>query len=194
MSAMSADRTLPTPPRTPAKVRPSAWWFALGGGLLAAAVASGIALFAWTLSGFLSTDASVPADGAPHRVAVEHDDDLMLWADETTVAPACTVIDLATGTTVAQREPAGEFRRQVGGDGDWLGVAVVDGGVEDLEVTCEQLSTPPSAVEIGPVPSLGSFGLGLAATIVVPLVLGGLGLVVLLVTGILWSTRATTRR
>jgi hypothetical protein len=194
MSAMSADPSLPTPPRTPTRVRPSAWWFALGGGLLVAAVVSGFALFAWTLSGFLSTDSSVPVDGAPHPVAVEHDDDLMLWADETVVTPTCTVVDVATGTTLPQRRPTGEFRRSVDGEGDWLGVAVVDGGVNELQVTCEQPSTPVATVEIGPVPHLGSFGLGLAATIVVPLLLGGLGLLVLLVTGILWSTRATTRR
>lgn len=191
MSAMSADPTLPTPPRAPTRVRPSAWWFALGGGLLAAAVASGIALFAWTLSGFLTVDVTVRGDGEPHRVQVPTGGDRMVWTWEGRFDlddPPCTIVDTATGTEVELRSPSGEFRRQDGG-GDWTGVARFDPGSGSLEITCAY-----DGVQIGPTPNLGSFGLGLAATIVVPLVLGGLGLIVLLATGILWSTRATTRR
>lgn len=190
---MLGPMSAPLPPPVPAKVRPSGWWFALGGGLLVAAVASGIGLFVWTLSSFLGVDASVSADGDPHQVTIDHDGDLMLWVAETVVPPECRVVDTATGTELQQRDPTGEFRREVPGEGDWIGFAVVPGAVE-VEVTCSRLGTPSEQVEIGPAPSLGSFGLGLLLTIAVPLVLGGLGLVVLLVTGILWSTRATTRR
>lgn len=177
----------------PSKIRPSWWWFVLGGGLLVAALVSAVALFVWTLSGFLGTDVSVPADGRPHQVQVPTDGERMAWSGESRFDlgdPPCAIVDTATGTEVALRSPGGDFRRQDGG-GDRVGVARFDPGSGSLTITCAAAS---GALEIGPAPSLGSFGLGLAATIVVPLVLGGLGLVVLLVTGILWSSRATTRR
>ncbi|WP_244932258.1 hypothetical protein [Nocardioides sp. W7] len=190
---MSAAPTPSTPPSTPARARPSGWWFALGGGLLVAAVASGIALFVWTLSGFLDTDVTVLADGEAQQVQVPTDGDRMAWTWESRFDlddPPCTIVDTATGAEVALRSPGGEFRRRDGG-GDWTGVARFDPGSGSLVVTC---ASAAGGLQLGPAPSLGSFGLSLVATIVVPLVLGGLGLVVLLVTGILWSTRATTRR
>lgn len=180
----------------PTKVRPSWWWFVLGGGLLLAAVASGIALFVWTLSSFLSTDGTVPLDGRAHVLEVDHHDDLMLWSDDGAVTPSCVVRDAGTGTELAQRSPTGSFSKS-SGSGSWEGFAIVDGGAGQVEITCAgdpTASTSSTSIEIGPAPSLGSFGLGLAATILVPLLLGGLGIVVLLVTGILWSTRAATRR
>ncbi|SDC65593.1 hypothetical protein SAMN05421872_103214 [Nocardioides lianchengensis] len=190
MPAMTAS---PPPPITP-KVRPSWWWFVLGGGLLVAAVISGIGLFVWTLSGFMSTDVTLDADGTSHAVEVGTDGDRMLWFDERYDDPTCRIVDTATGDPVAGlRSPTGDFRRSTGGE-EWVGAALFEPGSGRLDVTCTGSGTVPVQVEIGPAPSLGSFGLGLVLTIAVPLVLGGLGLVVLLVTGILWSTRATTRR
>lgn len=193
---MLRDMTPVTPAPAPAKVRPSWWWFVLGGGLLVAAVASGIGLFIWTLTSFLSTDGSVPVDGQAHVVEIDHEDDLMLWADELGTAPSCQVRDAAGGTELALRSPSGTFTRS-GGSGSWRAFAVVDGGAERVEVTCAgdpTASMTSTAVEIGPAPSLGSFGLGLLLTIGVPLLLGGTGIVIVIVTGVLWSTRAATRR
>jgi hypothetical protein len=184
----------PAAPAPPEKVRPSWWWFVLGGGLLVAAVASGIGLFVWTLSSFLATDVSVPADGAAHTVDVGTDGDRMLWFDERYDEPTCSLADAGTREPVAGlRGPSGEFRRSTGGE-SWHGAYVFEPGSGRVEVTCTAVETAPVEVEIGPAPSLGSFGIGLLLTIVVPLVLGGAGLVVLLVTGILWSSRRTTRR
>lgn len=175
----------------PEKVRPSWGWFVLGGGLLVAAVVSAIVLFVWTLSSFLATDVTVPADGAPHEVGVPADGDRMLWYDEDATATSCEVVDRATGRPILLETVSGSLTRD-DGDGGRVGSWRFDPGSGDLTVTCT--SPVGTEVEIGPAPSLGSFGLGLLLTIAVPLVLGGLGLVVLLVTGILWSTRATTRR
>jgi hypothetical protein len=179
---------------TPAstKARPSWGWFVLGGALLVAAVASGIGLFVWTLAGFVATDATVPADGAPHEVAVPTDGDRMLWYDEGAPGTDCTVVDRRTGEPVRLDTVAGRFTRDDGGGGR-VGARRLDPGSGELTITCAAAGGDTD-VEIGPAPSLGGFGLGLLLTIAVPLVLGGLGLVVLLVTGILWSTRATTRR
>ena len=184
MTAMSAP--------VPEKVRPSWWWFVLGGGLLVAAAASGVGLFVWTLSGFLSTEATVAADGGAQVVEVGTDGERMLWVDERYAEPDCSLVDTATGEPVSDlRETTGDFRRSSGA-AEWYGAYVFEPGSGRIEVTC--VGADEVEVQIGPAPSLGGFGLGVLLTIAVPLVLGGLGLVVLLVTGILWSTRATTRR
>lgn len=176
----------------PTKVRPSWWWFVLGGGLLVAAVASGIGLFVWTLGGFLATDATVPVDERPHVVEVGTDGDRIIWTDATDGRVSCVVVDRVSGGRVRDEYVDTDLRRD-DGSGERVGRWRFDPGSGDLEVTC--VSTPGAAdVEIGPAPSLESFGLGILLTIGVPLLLGGLGVVVLLVTGILWSTRATTRR
>jgi hypothetical protein len=188
MAAMSTPRA--------EKVRPSWGWFVLGGGLLVAAVASGIGLFVWTLSGFLDTDGRVPLDGEAHVVEIDHDDDLLLWAEVGTGRPTCEVRDTTTDELLDQRSPGAQVDRQ-DGSGSWQGYAVVGGGAARVTVTCAgdpTPSMPATAIEVGPQPSLGGFGLGLAAAILVPLLLGGLGLVVLLVTGLLWSSRSATRR
>jgi hypothetical protein len=189
----------PTPPTpAPAKVRPSWGWFVLGGGLLVAAVASGIGLFVWTLSSFLATDGSLPVDGQAHVVEVDHDDDVMLWTDALVHPPTCEARDADTGDSLTQTSPTGSFSfSRSTGDREWEGFSIVAGGADRVEITCTGQLTPAMAserVEVGPAPSIGGFGLGILLTIGVPLLLGGTGIVVLIVTGVLWSTRATTRR
>ena len=183
-------------PARPPKPRPSAWWFAVGIALILSAVAAGIGLFVWTLSAFLQTDVQVVRDGEPHAVEVSTDGDRMLWAyiDETT--PTCRVVDQVTGEDIELRRPGGDFRREDGGTaGGWLGIWRFDPGSGDLEITCSSIdSNPPSTVEIGPAPRIGSFVVGILATILVPLALGLAGLIVLLVTGILWSLRPAQPR
>ncbi|MCD4524775.1 hypothetical protein [Nocardioides sp. cx-173] len=172
------------PPAAP-RTRPSAWWFAVGGALVLAAVGAGTALFVWTLSGFLETDATVRADGQPHRISVPTDQDRMLWFDDTVTYPDCRVVDARTEEEIPLRSVSGDFRREVG-SADWLGVHLVDPGSGDLEVTC-QGAHEGAVVEIGPAPAVDSFVFGLLATVFVPLLLGGAGLVVLIVTGVLFA-------
>ncbi|CAI9419054.1 hypothetical protein [Nocardioides sp. T2.26MG-1] len=179
----------PVPPR-PAKPRPSAWWFGLGIALILSAVAAGVGLFVWTLSAFLQTDVEVVRDGEAHAVEVSTDGDLMLWSYDFESRPSCSVVDRATGDEIELRRPGGEFRRDSGTAGDWVGTWRFDPGSGDLEVSCTATdSSPLSTVEIGPAPRIGSFVVGILATIVVPLLLFLAGVAVLLVTGILWSVR-----
>jgi hypothetical protein len=176
----------PVPPRKP---RPSGWWFALGGTLIVAAVAAGIGLFVWTLSGFLHTDVSFRADGQPHRVSVGTDGDRMLWFDETTTLPHdCVVVDTATGDEVRLESVTGEYRRPNATMGDWIGARRFDPGSGELEVSCTSRHDS-ATVEIGKAPQIASFVGGILSAILVPLVLGGTGFVVILVTGILFATR-----
>jgi len=180
----------PLAPRPPAKPRPSAWWFGVGIALILSAVAAGIGLFVWTLSAFLETDVEVVRDGEPHAVELSSGDDQMLWTYDFESQPSCRVVDRVSGEEIELRRPGGEFRRNAGTAGDWVGTWRFDPGSGDVEVTCSaDSSRPPSTVEIGPAPRISSFVVGILATILVPLALGLAGLIVLLVTGILWSLR-----
>ncbi|WP_182526185.1 hypothetical protein [Nocardioides dongkuii] len=172
--------------------RPSSWWFVLGGGLLVAAAATGVALFVGTLGGFLAVDATVPVDGDPHRVEVGTDGDRLLWVEGP--APDCTVVDAETGTAIALDRVGASYRREVNGV-ERTGRARFDPGSGELEVTCTGAPGMASTeVEIGPTPRVGNLAGGIVATILVPLLLAGLGLAVLLAAGLVWSARATTRR
>jgi hypothetical protein len=176
----------PTPPYGPAPVarrrRPSAWWFVVGGALVVAAIVAGVSLFVWTLGGFLDSDATVPADGQAATVRLDGDERRMLWTNDA-YAQRCEVVDPATGDAVPTRPVTGNFTRSEGDD-DWTGRATFDPGSGTVEVTC----TGDGTVIVGPAPAIDSFVLGLLATIFVPLLLGGGGLVVLIVTGVLFAT------
>jgi hypothetical protein len=178
------------PALPPRRRRPSGWWFVLGGGLVIAAVAAGIGLFVWTLAGFLETDATVQADGQPHRVSVGTAGDRMLWFDESTAQPhECRVIDTASGEELPLEPVTGDYRRSNGTMGDWIGVRRFDPRSGELEVTCTGTYNQ-ATVEIGKAPQIASFVGGMLAAILVPLVLGGAGLLVLIVTGVLFATGA----
>ncbi len=162
--------------------RPSTWWFVVGAALLVAAVVAGVSLFVWTLGGFLDSDATVRADGRTATVSLEGDERRMLWTDDA-YAQECEVVDPETGDAVPTRPVTGNFTRSEGGD-DWTGQATFDAGSGTVEVTC----TGDGTVIVGPAPAIDSFVLGLLATIFVPLFLGGGGLVVLIVTTVLFAS------
>jgi hypothetical protein len=170
------------PPRAPRK-RPSAWWFGLGIGLLVAAAVAGVGLFVWTLHGFLDTDARIHADGRVHRVSVGTGDQLMAWVEDGT-GDSCSILDTETGEPVPRQSTGGSYTRSDSG-GDWHGAFRFDPGSGELEITCDGQGT----VLLGAAPRFGSFFLSILATILVPGFLGLAGVVVLIVTGILWSTR-----
>ena len=174
------------PPR-PIKYRPSWAWFVVGGGLIVAAIVVAVALFAWALSGFLDTDATVRADGRAHAVDVGTDGDRMLWLDDAT--QTCTITDAESGDEITQRPVSGSFDRS-DSNGDLQGLAKFDPGSGHLSVTCDSAGLGRTeSVLIGPMPEVGSFVVGILLGILVPGALGLAGAVVLLVTGILFATR-----
>lgn len=175
--------TAPMPGPLPQKYRPSAGWFGLGIGLIVAAVVAAIALFAWTLSSFLDTQARLLADGQAHVVSVEEDSELMLWGDQAG-GQSCTIIDSATGEEVDRRSTGGSFQRS-DGNGDFEGLWRFGTGSGELQVTCQG----GGPLLLGATPAFGSFVLGILLTFVVPGVLGLAGVITLIVTGILWSVR-----
>lgn len=180
----------PVPPGAAVARRPSGWWFALGAVLVLAGLVTAGVLLVGTLRGFLTTDVSVPVDGRAHRVEVATDGDRLLWVDEAAAAPTCRVVDTATGEKVELRGPGAELRRRHGSGDDQIGARRFAPGSGRLEVTCTGAASRSSAlVEIGPAPDLPAFAGSILAAILVPLLLGGAGLSVLLVTGILFATR-----
>jgi hypothetical protein len=174
----------PGQPPLPPKKRPSGWWFVVGGALIVAAVVAAVGLFIWTLSGFLDTDASIDADGDSHRVSTGTDGERMLWLEDS-FGQECTIVDLRSGEEVPLHRVSAEYNRS-DPSGDWSGFARFDPGSGDLEVTC---TASDGVVLIGPAPRIGSFVVGILATIFVPLFLGLLGLAILIVTGILFVSR-----
>ena len=83
----------------------------------------------------------------------------------------------------------GEFRRS-DGNGDFEGFLSFDPGSGDLQITCDQTDGgPPGSVLVSAKPRLGSIVVGLLLAVGVPGLLGLVGLVVILVNGVLWSTR-----
>lgn len=172
-------------PARPPKARPSAVWFAVGGLLLVAAVVVGVVLFVRIFDqGFLTVEATVPADGAAHDVTVGTDGDRFLWEPEAGSAD-CTVVDRGTGGPVSLQPVAGDFTREYD-DGAWRAGATFDPGSGRLSVSC---SADEGPAQIGPALDVGGFVSSVIVAIAVPLLLGGLGLAVLIGTGLLWVAR-----
>ena len=174
----------PPPPPLPAaaEARPSGWWFVVGGGLMLVGLAVGVTAFVLLFRGIMTTDASVPVDGDSHRVSVPTDGDRMIWADTRAQRPQCKVTDRESGQEIPLEPTSGNFERN-----EQTAVRSFDSGSGDLDVTCE--GDPATAVEIGPAPGIPSFVGGILAAVLAPLLLGGAGFVIVLVTGVLWSTR-----
>lgn len=169
----------------PSRPRPSAAWFAVGALLVVAGAVAGVVLFVRIFSsGFLDVEATVPADGDTHRVTVDTDGDRFLWEPQHGRAD-CVVRDDTTGAVVELEPVDGTFTRSVNADA-WQAVARFDPGSGSLAVTCSDDEGP---AQIGPALVVEDFVVGIVLAIVVPLLLGGLGLAVLIVTGILWVTR-----
>ncbi len=177
----------PAYPRPPQKYRPSAWWFVLGIGLVVMGIGIAVGIFIWLLAAFLHFDATIDADGQPRNVTVGTDRDRMLWMDSG--SQRCRVVDLDTGQPIPLRPVDGDFSRS-DGNGDFEGLLRFDPRSGHLQITCVQTDgSAPGTVLIGPVPRIGSLVAGVLLVIFVPAVLGLAGLIVIIVTGVLWSSR-----
>lgn len=179
-------------PGKPQKYRPSWWWFVVGGALIVLAGVTFVGFFVWALSGFLRSDALVPADGRAHTVSVGTDGDRMLWLDDD--SQTCQIEDLESGQPIQLRTVTGSYERS-DSSGDFDGLYRFDPGSGRLSVTCAAAMPGQSdSVLIGPMPRIGNFVVLLLLAILLPGLLGLAGLVVLLVTGILFTTRPARPR
>lgn len=164
----------------PRRLRPRARWFVIGGVLLVLApVVFGVGLFL-TLRPLAQEDAVVRADGQPHLVELPAREERALFVDRPVVGTACQVVDGA-GNQVDLRPVGGDFTFN-----EWTATDRFDTADGDLTITC----TGDGRVRVGALPSIGGFAGGLAVAILAPLLLGLTGLVMLVVTGILYATGA----
>ncbi|WP_460840136.1 hypothetical protein [Nocardioides marmoraquaticus] len=169
----------------PAKPRPRRRWFVVGALLLLAAVVTfGVGL-ATTIGGATQTDAVVDATSGAVEVGVEVGAERMLYVPESLPPPACRLTD-AEGRDLPLRSSA--LSTTVTADGrTWLGVGTFTSTTPEVSVDC-QGSAEGIPVRIG-APLGGGFVAGLLLTILGPMVLGLAGLVVLVVTTVLWFSR-----
>ncbi len=160
-------------------------WFVVGGGLLVLApIVFGAALFL-TLRPLAQEDAVLAADGSPHQVELPRGEERGLFAED--LATSCVVVD-GSGAAVDLRPTGGDFTWN-----EWTAVGRFSTADGDLTFTCTGASAA-SQVRIGELPSTGGLLGGIAATILLPLLLGLTGLVVLIVTAVLWATGAPRDR
>lgn len=173
-------------PARPPKGRPSAVWFVVGGLLVVAGIVAGIVLFLRVFdSNFLDVEATIPPDGVPHEVTLDTDGDRYLWEPQYGDAD-CTLTDRDTGATITLAPVNGTVTRSYNGNA-WRAVGSFDPGSGRLSASCSPEAGP---AQIGPSLDVGDFVGRLLLAILVPLLLGGLGLAVLIGTGVLWATRA----
>lgn len=170
----------------PPKGRPSRVWFLVGGLLVVAGIVAGIVLFTRIFtSEFLSVEATIQPTGAPHLVTVDTDGDRFLWEPQYGEAD-CTVRDAESGGAITLVPVDGSFTRSVNADA-WQAVSTFDPGSGHLSVTCSPEAGP---AQIGPALEVEAFVLKLLTAILVPLLLGGLGLAVLIAVTIMYVTRS----
>ena len=152
--------------------------------MILAGVAVGVTVLVLTIKGFTETDATVPADGQPHQVSVDTNEERMVWIHDAE-PPSCTIVDTETGDEVSYTgAPDATYTKSSGG-GEWLGDRTFDPGSGELEVTCSEAGGP---IQIGPAPDFGNFFGGLALGIFLPFFLGGIGFLLLIVLGVLFAT------
>lgn len=170
------------PPRPPRRRRPSAWWFALGAALLVLTpIVFGVSLFL-TLRPLAQQDGVLPADGSPHQVSVPAGEDRALFTDGPSASEgSCQVLD-GSGQPLDLRPVQGDFTYH-----QWQATERFNTGDGDLTLTCTSAASQ-SNVRVAQLPSTRGFVSGLLVGVLVPLLLGGLGLLCLLITTILFAT------
>jgi hypothetical protein len=168
------------------KYRPRARWFVVGVVLLVLAgvvFAGGLFL---VLRPLTQEDGVVAAGDGPVTVAVPGGEERAIY---TRVGEPvdCTVTD-ADGKDRELRAVSGEFTYN-----EWTAQQRFDTGAGDVSLECTS-SVEGAEARVAQVPSTGGFVVGLLVTILGPLTLGLTGLVVLVVTGILYAVRPARPR
>jgi hypothetical protein len=147
--------------------------------IVVAGVLFGITVFHFART-IAHTDAVFPASGV-HAVTLPAHERRGLYVVEGDPVPQCRVVD-GTGSPLFFERLNGDFTYD-----RWVAVRSFDTGDGRLTFTCTQ--SFGQEIRIAKIPSARDFArLGILG-ILLPLGTGGLGLAVLIVTGILWYTR-----
>ena len=165
----------------PKKPRPRALWFVVGGVLLVLAPLVFVGALFSVLRPLTQEDAVFVADGQAHTVDLPAGEERALFYEDLSDA-SCTGVG-ANGDPIDLRPITGEFTYN-----EWTAVGRFDTGDGAVTFTC-QSAEGDEEVRIAQLPSTGTFIAGLLVGLIVPLVLGLIGIVILIVTGVLWATR-----
>lgn len=165
----------------PTRYRPKPRWWVIGGALLVLAPIVLVASIFTVLAPLFQEDAVLPADGRPHQVSVAAGEERTLFTPQGSSA-TCSVAD-GSGADLRLSRVNGEFTVN-----EWVAVASFDTGDGDLTVTCDG-GGMTGEVRVGSLPEGSTFVVGLLVGILVPIALGGAGLVVLIVTAVLYAGR-----
>lgn len=174
----------PPPPAAPQprRKRPRTVWFFIGGTLLVLAPVIFVGALFTVLRPLTQEDAVFTVGDSPVQVDLTAGEERALFTD-TGVSADCSAVD-GSGEDVEFRPVTGEFTFN-----EWTAVARFDTGDGDVTFTCAGPDAG-SELRIARLPSTGGFVTGLVIGVVAPLVLGGMGMLVLIVTAVLYATGA----
>ena len=167
---------------SPRRKRPRAVWFFIGGALLVLAPIIFVGALFTVLRPLTQEDAVFAARDSPVRLGLTAGKERALFTDSG-VSMDCSAVD-GSGEAVEFRPVTGEFTFN-----EWTAVSRFETGDGDMTFTCAGLN-PDSRLRIAQLPSTGGFVAGIVIGVVAPLVLGGIGLLMLIVTTILYTTGA----
>ena len=177
----------PPPPSyaAPSRPRPRRAWFAVGGARLVLAAVVFVVGLVTTVGRGTDTDvvALLRGPGQPVGAGVPVGEERMLFVPRGEPLPQCRVTDAEGREVPVRPTTVGTTVTTMGRT--WTGVSTFTSPTAEIQVAC---STPVAQLRIGS-PLGAGFAVGLLVTILVPLLLGGAGLAVLVVTTVLWSTR-----
>lgn len=174
----------PTPPASPPRrKRPRTIWFFVGGALLVLAPVVFVGALFTVLRPLTQQDAVFSASGSPVQLELPAGQERALFTDSG-VSAGCSAVD-GTGSPVELRPVTGDFTYN-----QWTAVSRFDTGDGEVTFTCADAG---AQLRIAQLPSTGGFVAGVVIGVVAPLVLGGTGLLVLLITTILYVTGAPRR-
>lgn len=169
--------------------RPSKLWFVLGGVLILLSLPLLAVGMIRTMNNMAETDSTFFVGEAAPVTSPAHQDRMLFVDKSASSDPDCTIVD-GTGA-VRDLEDLGVRVTVDNGDGAWRGLARFDSGDGDLTVTCAgrvdtlmRIGPPAGPIDVLKVmfPLFGS------------LALGGIGGLILVVTGILYATRSPGRQ
>ncbi len=173
----------PPPPygAPPKKPRPRAVWFVVGGVLLALAPIIFVGALFSVLRPLTQEDAVFGVDETPVQVDLPAHEERAVFFEDLS-GGQCNAVD-GTGAAIDFRSVTGDFTYN-----EWTAAARFDTGDGDVTFTC-QGATGSEQVRIAQLPSTGTFVAGLLVGVLAPIILGLVGLLILVITGVLWATR-----
>jgi hypothetical protein len=165
----------------PKKPRPRAVWFVVGGVLLVLAPVVFLGAIFTVLRPLTQEDAVFRVDETPMQVDLPAGEERAIFYEGASLAQ-CNATD-GSGAPIEFRSVTGEFTLN-----EWTAAARFDTGDGNVTFSCNSESGSDE-VRIAQLPSTTTFVAGLLVGILVPLLSGLVGLIILIVTGILWATR-----